>query len=65
MNEFVHSGDDRFLGWLHYLVLMDNTAIMATTRERCLEKFRIMCEDCAQYKMVMNVGKTVHQGTEE
>ena len=34
--------DDGFLKWLHVLMLMDDTVILATSRERLLEKLNIL-----------------------
>ena len=49
---------DGFLGWLHSLMMMDDTIILATTRERALEKIRILTEFCASSGMLINNDKT-------
>jgi hypothetical protein len=49
---------DGFLGWLHSLMLMDDTVIMATSRERMEEKLGILNEFCDQSGMVINNDKT-------
>ena len=49
---------DSFLEWLHVLMLMDDTVIFATTRERLIEKLNILDEYCDSHDMLMNEGKT-------
>ena len=63
VNELIRSfkakcADDGFLKWLHILMLMDDTVILATSRERLIEKVNILCEFCASYGMVINESKT-------
>ena len=50
--------DDSFLCWLHSLMLMGNTIILATTRERLREKLDILHEFCISHGMVINEDKT-------
>ena len=52
------SGADGFLRWLHVLMLMDDTVILATSREQCLQKLNIVVEFCNLYGMMLNQGKT-------
>ena len=33
---------DDFLGWLHALMLMDDTVLLATSRERAIEKLQVL-----------------------
>ena len=51
-------GEDGFLGWLHSLMLMDDTVIMATSRERLLVKLDVLHEYCISHGMVINEDKT-------
>ena len=51
-------GDDGFLKWLHVLMLMDDTVIMATSRERLTEKLKYLEEYCDEYGMLVNESKT-------
>ncbi|XP_063875059.1 uncharacterized protein LOC135108212 [Scylla paramamosain] len=50
--------DDGFLSWLHILVLMDDTVLLATTRERMLHKIGLMKTYCDNYEMKVNEAKT-------
>ncbi len=50
--------DDGFLSWLHILVLMDDTVLLATTRERMLHKIGLMKTFCDNYGMKVNEAKT-------
>ena len=50
--------DDGFLSWLHILVLMDDTVLLATTRERMLYKIGLMKTFCDDYGMKVNEAKT-------
>ena len=50
--------NDGFLGSLHALLLMDDTVILATTREKCQEKFKVMLNFCDEYGMLLNKKKT-------
>jgi hypothetical protein len=49
---------DGFLGWLHSLMLMDDTAILATSRSACQEKIEVALDFCVTSGMVINEGKT-------
>ena len=49
---------DGFLKWLHVLMLMDDTVILATTRERAIEKMVILKDFCESAGMVINESKT-------
>lgn len=51
-------GDDGFLKWLHVLMLMDDTVILATSRERLTEKVKYLEEYCDKYGMLVNDDKT-------
>ena len=72
LNELIklyHSrcSDDGFLNWLHVILLMDDAAVLATSRKRCEEKLRIMNDFCLNFGMKMNFSKTkfmVINGTE-
>ena len=62
------SPPDDLLGWLHCLVMMDDTVIFATSRKSALHKVQILQEFCRKSGMVINSGKTqfmVIQGTAE
>ena len=61
-------GIDGFLGWLHLLVMMDDTVILATNRERLMEKLNVLHEYCSTHGMMINIDKTkfmVINGTDE
>ena len=49
---------DGFLGWLHVLMLMDDAVILATNRQRALQKLNILTEFCASSGMIINEDKT-------
>ena len=51
-------GNDSYLGDLHALMLMDDTVLLGTTREKIIEKFEILAKFCADYGMVVNQKKT-------
>jgi len=60
--------NDDFLADLHSLILMDDTAILATTREGLLKRYDALVEFCTKYEMVVNKDKTkfmVINGNEE
>ena len=40
---------DGFLGHLHVLLLMDDTVIMATSREKCLKKLEAVLNYCEEF----------------
>ena len=50
--------DDSSLGSLHALLLMDDTVLFATSREKIIQKFRIVQQFCDLYGMSINVKKT-------
>ena len=49
---------DGFLNWLHSLMLMDDTVILATSRERAMEKLCVLSDFCDTSGMVINIQKT-------
>jgi hypothetical protein len=49
---------DDFLGWLHALMLMDDTVLLATSRERAIEKLQVLHNFCADSGMMINEDKT-------
>ena len=51
-------GYDGFLEWLHVLVLMDDTVLLATTRRGMLSKISLLHQYCTEYGMVVNQSKT-------
>ena len=51
-------GVDGFLEWLHVLMLMDDTVVLATTREQCVKKLCCVLEFCKKSGMVINQSKT-------
>ena len=52
------SPPDGVLGWLHLLVLMDDTVIIATSHEDLRKKLDILARWCDQSGMVINEDKT-------
>ena len=50
--------DDGLLKWLHVLLLLDDTVIMATSRGSLQEKLNILYHFCVSYGMVVNRSKT-------
>ena len=62
VDEFIklvkQSADDGFLTWLHLLMLMDDTVIVATSREKLCEKLSILVVWCNGCGMVINEDKT-------
>jgi len=46
--------NDSFLRWIHCLLLMDDTVILATTREMCIKKLTILQEFCLESGMMIN-----------
>ena len=50
--------NDGFLGWLHVLMLMDDTVILATSRAKLHEKLNILYDYCDTHGMVINTDKT-------
>ena len=51
-------GNDSFLLDVHALMLMDDTVLLASTREKIIEKFTILMSFCEKYGMVVNELKT-------
>ena len=49
---------DGFLQWLHCLMLMDDTVILATSRAMFKKKLKILEKYCEEYGMVINADKT-------
>ena len=49
---------DGYLGNLHALMLMDDTVILATSREKCIDKLNAVLDYCDNYGMVINEKKT-------
>ena len=49
---------DGFLEWLHLLMLMDDTVLLATSRERLCEKLNLLVEWCDKSGMIINENKT-------
>ncbi len=49
---------DGFLGNLHSLLLMDDTVILATSREMCEKKLSVVCQFCKQSGMKINEKKS-------
>jgi hypothetical protein len=48
--------DDGFLG--PRILLMDDTVILATSRQRCLQKLQTLMDFCDRYGMQLNEKKT-------
>ena len=46
------------LGWLHCLMLMDDTIILATSREKMMAKLQLLDKYCAENGMRVNASKT-------
>ena len=55
INEY---GSDGFLGDLHTILLMDDTAILATSMDACKQKLDRLGDYCKAYGMVVNEAKT-------
>ena len=53
-------GTDGFLESLHALLLMDDTVLLATSRDRILNKFQIVDLFCKEYGMSSNVKKRIY-----
>ena len=51
-------GLDGFLGNLHCMLLMDDTILLATSREMCQRKFDVLLQFCDEYGMEINQKKT-------
>jgi hypothetical protein len=50
--------DDGFLGGIHCMLLMDDTVLLATSREMCVQKFDVLLKFCNEYGMELNLKKT-------
>ena len=50
--------NDGILQWLHILMLMDDTVILATERTQCIQKVNILCEFCKTSGIVINESNT-------
>ena len=50
---------DGFLSWLHVLVMMDDTVLLATTKEGILNKIKILYDYCDSHGMTVNNSKTM------
>jgi len=46
--------NDGFFRWIHCLLLMDDTVILATTTEMCIKKLTILQEFCLESGMMIN-----------
>ena len=57
IKESVHN--DGFLGRLHVLLLMDDTVILATSREKCLKKLEAVLNFCDEHGMEINEKKSL------
>ena len=51
-------GDDSFLRDLHLMVLMDDTVLVASSKEMVIKKFEVLMKFCNQYGMEVNELKT-------
>ena len=51
-------GDDSYLGDIHALMLMDDTVLFGTSREKIVEKFEVLMKFCNEYGMIVNEIKT-------
>lgn len=49
---------DGFLTWLHVLVLMDDTVLLATTRRNMIKKVELLNHFCETHGMIVNARKT-------
>ena len=61
-------GSDSFWKDIHALMLMDDTVLLASTREWLIEKFTVLMNFCKKYWMFINELKTqmmVVNGTKE
>ena len=51
-------GNDSYLQDVHALMLMDDTVLLASTREKMIEKFKVLMNFCEKYGMFVNELKT-------
>ena len=49
---------DCFLGALHALLLKDDTVVLATSREMCKAKLKVVIQYCQEFGMQLNIKKT-------
>ena len=49
---------DGFLGWLHILVMMDDTVLLSTTKQGMIDKIKILNDYCKSHGMIINYSKT-------
>ena len=47
-----------FLSWLHLLALMDDTVVLATSRDNLVKKVKLLLQFCSKYGMIINEKKT-------
>jgi hypothetical protein len=47
-------GLDKYLKWVHCLMLMDDTVIFASSREKCAKKVQTLLDYCQEYGMIIN-----------
>lgn len=52
------AGVDGFISWLHVLVLIDDTVLIAITRENMIKKLKILKQYCNEYGVKTNHTKT-------
>ena len=50
--------NDGYLDTLHSLLLMDDTAILATSKQNLLKRFDGLVKFCEEYDMMINEDKT-------
>ncbi len=50
--------NDGYLSWLHILMLMDDTVLLATNRDIMLRKISLLKKFCDDYSMTINMSKT-------
>ena len=55
----IQCAQDGYLKWLHVLMLMDDTVILATTRISCIEKVNVLLKFCSESGMVINERKRI------
>jgi hypothetical protein len=46
--------EDGFLKWLHILMMIDDTVLLATSKEKLVAKIMVMNQYCVEYGMVVN-----------
>ena len=50
--------NDGFVKWLHVLILMDDTVLLSTSREKMISKLSLLKRFCDEYGMKVNESKT-------